>query len=239
MKKDKSKIDIENNFLKDIYKTYLVYYKVINSVILILFLILISIIYDRNINQDVLGNYNEYEVTVKDVNNAEKAQNLEYAEKVKNIDTVKEDAIRIFVDGAVNNPDVYAVGEDSRVIDVVDVAGGFSEDAYIDGLNLAGFVNDGDRVYIYSVNEHIPEDVYSEYETNNSIKGVTSEGMININDANNEQLQQLNGIGVVTADSIISYREENGEFQNIDEIMNVSGIGPATFDKIKDKITVD
>lgn len=155
--------------------------------------------------------------------------------------------------GAVEHPGVYELVLGSRVIDGVVKAGGFTDDACEDALNLAMQLSDGCKVYIPTIEEvNIKElpDGGSEYVTGSepdaasfgapSDSGSTrQDGKININTANKDQLTTLTGIGSRRAESIIAYREEHGAFKNTEEIMNVTGIKESSYAKIKDSITVN
>jgi competence protein ComEA len=124
---------------------------------------------------------------------------------------------------------VYEVENGSRICDVLELAGGFSEDAGTDYLNLAETVSDGEKVYVPTADE-LEVELAAEEEADS--------GKININTATKEQLVTLPGIGESKADSIISYRTEHGGFSSIEEIMEIPGIKDAVFSKIKELITV-
>jgi len=126
--------------------------------------------------------------------------------------------IQVHIEGAVVNPGVYSLNLDDRVTDAVEAAGGFAGDADLEAVNLAAKLSDGDRVYIHRTGE-VPQ-------------------KININTADVWLLDALHGIGEELAQDIIDYRTENGPFQAIEDLINVNGIGPALFEQIKDKITV-
>ncbi|MDQ0161274.1 helix-hairpin-helix domain-containing protein [Aeribacillus alveayuensis] len=143
-------------------------------------------------------------------------------------DQQEEMIIYVDVKGAVKNPGVYEVKETDRVLTVIEKAGGFHENADINQVNLAAKLVDGSIVYVPKIGEQASND-------NNQSP---SNNKININNATMEELQTLTGIGPSKAEAIISYREENGPFQAVDEIKNVSGIGEKSFEKIKDDITV-
>ena len=130
--------------------------------------------------------------------------------------------IKIGVDlkGAVVTPGFYEVDENSRVNDLVVLAGGFFN-ANESCVNLAQHLFDGQSVMIPDSNTLCE-----------------SSKLININSSNIDQLQLINGIGPGKAEAIIKYRELNGLFTKIDDIKNVSGIGPSTFEKIKEQITI-
>lgn len=155
--------------------------------------------------------------------------------------------IQVHVSGAVQNPGVYALPPDSRVQDVIEVAGGFTIDADRSALNLAAHLKDGDRVDVPFQIQMITStptepNTFTDETAPTQPTSLPSESQtqkININIADQSQLETLSGIGPVTAQMIITFREENGPFSSIVEIQKVSGIGPAKFEKIKEYITVD
>ena len=135
--------------------------------------------------------------------------------------------ILVDVSGAVNAPGLYEVSPGSRVADAVKAAGGLSSDAQMTNLNLASPLQDGQKVYVPSTSDPI---TFDPLDNENQI--------ININAASLAELATLPGIGEGRAADIITYRQNNGAFDTIDEIMNVPGIGQGIFDQIKDRITV-
>lgn len=146
---------------------------------------------------------------------------------------------KIFIDvkGAVEAPGVYQMGVDSRVIDCVEKAGGFLVEAEQKRVNLAQRAEDQMVIYIPLKGENLsdfeqllPDKPVSESSTDAS--------KIDLNKASKEELKTLNGIGDVKAESIITYRETNGFFEKIEDIKNVSGIGDATFEKLREVIQV-
>lgn len=144
--------------------------------------------------------------------------------------------ILVHVTGAVANPDVYSLPPGSHVQDVIDIAGGLLPEAYTDTLNLATKLEDGDKILVPfqpQNNSNLPQ------ESSEPLSNAEAKFPININTATIDQLDLLPSIGEVKAQAIIDYRENNGSFVTIEQIQNVSGIGPATFDKIKDLITVN
>ena len=130
-------------------------------------------------------------------------------------------SVTVHVVGGVAAPGVYTLPHDSRVMDAIEAAGGFSENADRENLNLASFLRDGSKLIIPTL------EVEAEAEP------------VNINTATVEELDTLPGIGMVIAKNIIDYREANGPFQSIEDIINVPGIGPATYERIRDLITVE
>ncbi len=146
-----------------------------------------------------------------------------------------EKPIVVYITGAVPRPGVYALAQGSRVQDAISAAGGFLADADKTGINLARALEDGEQLDIAYTSGSSPV-------IGTAIPAATESPsnaeLININTASQTDLESLPGIGPTTAQKIIAYREANGPFAKIDDIVNVSGIGPGTFEKIKDLITV-
>jgi len=145
-----------------------------------------------------------------------------------------EKPIVVHITGAVPRPGVYALAQGSRVQDAISAAGGFLADAEKTGINLARALEDGEQLDIPYVVGASP--VILEAPT--TIVVPSSSELININTASQTELESLPGIGPTTAQKIIAYRDQNGPFVNIQDIINVSGIGPGTYERIKDLITV-
>ena len=147
--------------------------------------------------------------------------------------------IKVYVCGAVQRPDVYEISADSRIVDAVSAAGGFAIDAYPEAMNLAETVSDGSRIYVPTKEEvDALAVVYSDTGSETSGTMSDSTGRVNINTATLEELTTLPGIGDTRARAIIDYREQNGAFGNIEDIMQVTGIKEKSFSKIKDSICV-
>jgi len=137
--------------------------------------------------------------------------------------------VYVHVDGAVTNPGVYKVPRYSRGFDAVELAGGLLEGADTSNINLATLVKDGSKITIPAMSDAI----------NPSTRTSGSDVPVNINTASVSELDSLPDIGLTKAQTIVDYREENGLFQSIEDILNVPGIGPVVFDKISTLITVD
>lgn len=150
--------------------------------------------------------------------------------------------VYVQVCGAVNQPGVYRVSSTLRVFEVIEIAGGMTEEADINVINMAKPVMDEMKLYIPSKDEvsmgNYDNSGYDLYEGETEDTGLEEDGLVNINEAGEEELMTLPGIGEAKAGAIIAYREENGAFTDISEIMNISGIKQAAFDKIKDLIKV-
>ena len=181
-------------------------------------------------------------------------ENNEEEEKIDDLpkEEKKEEVSTVIVDikGNVNNPGVYEVENGKRINDVINMAGGLTEDADTSNINLAKIVTDEMTIVIYS-KEEVLEKYKSEvcicdcpYITNDAC--ITNEpteeestsNLVNINTASVDELMTLPGLGEAKAKSIIEYRTKNGNFTSIESIKEVSGIGEAIFEKIKDYITV-
>lgn len=148
--------------------------------------------------------------------------------------------VYVHVCGYVNNPGVYELSEESRVFEAVDMAGGVTEEGCLEALNLAMPVYDGQKIYVPSYDEYEQSlGGSNKFEADSNTKNDSGEGgLININTASVELLMTLPGIGQSKAQSIVDYRNNNGKFNSIEEIMNISGIKESAFDKIKAYITI-
>ena len=162
----------------------------------------------------------------------------------------------IYVDvcGAVANPGVFQLAAGSRVFQAIEAAGGYLPEAVQNCVNRAGVLTDGQQLYILTQEEMERQGLdpaemakASDGQMNGSAGTGQNTGMtaqvqqdnrININTADEAQLTTLTGIGATRAQAIIAYREENGPFAAIEDIMNVQGIKEGTFAKIKDEIVV-
>ena len=153
--------------------------------------------------------------------------------------------------GEVVKPGVYTLPDGSRVQDAVAAAGGLLADANSNSVNLAARLDDGRQINIPPQNAStssqsaplapsVPTATSAPFSVVSTLTptAVSSASLININTATLQQLDTLPSIGPVTAQSIVTYRQQHGPFQHIEDIMNVSGIGPVTFDKIQSLITV-
>ncbi len=161
-----------------------------------------------------------------------------------NDETTSVGSIFVYVCGAVLSPGVYELPYGARVVVAIEVAGGFGENAARDYLNLARVLSDGEKLMVPTMEE---AEALKETEASYKVSGgaasqsgseVGAGLSININTATKEELMELPGIGESRALSIIAYREENGTFGSIEEIMLVSGIKEGAFAKIKAYIRV-
>lgn len=183
-------------------------------------------------------------------------------------EVIESKSIYVDIKGAVKKPGVYKLNEDNIINDAIKEAGGFTSKAYKNNINLSKKLKDEMVIYVYTKTEFKDLNNVNHVETcnckdyvidtciNNGSSVITSDDKIsnsnsttnddvisnstkiNLNTATKEELLTLNGIGDAKAESIIKYREDNDGFKTIEEIKNVSGIGEAAYEKIKDSITV-
>ena len=169
---------------------------------------------------------------------------------IKETKTKEEKLIIVHVAGAVTNPGIVNLNENSRISDAIEKAGGLTGEADISKINLAYLLEDGMKIYIPTHNEieeeknmennigDAKEYVIKNNESvnNNSNKNINQK--INLNTATQNELETLPGIGTATALKIINYRKENGKFQSVEDLKNVKGIGNNKFESIKELISV-
>lgn len=175
------------------------------------------------------------------------ADSLETAGKLQDAKP-SEQEVYVYVCGAVENPGVYILNGVPRICDAVDAAGGFCENAAESYWNMAEIIADGQMIYVPTT-EEAEERNWDVLEKETSAKtnehpaetNPTDDAgkKVNLNTASKEQLMLIPGIGEAKADSIISYREKNGAFSKVEEVMNISGIKDGLFEKMKEYITVE
>ena len=163
------------------------------------------------------------------------------------------------IKGEINNPGIYKLKKDSRVIDVIEMAGGLTEKANTSVINLSKKIEDEMVIIIYS-NYEIENFKKTKEQEESLIKQcskkdsnslindacietnkeeiVDNNSQVSLNNATKEELMTLTGIGESKANDIITYRNSNGGFKSIEEIKNIKGIGDSIFDKIKDRLTI-
>lgn len=139
--------------------------------------------------------------------------------------------ILVDVAGWVRRPGVYEFAEGARVIDAIDAAGGARPGAVLSSLNLAAPLVDGSQVLVPKESQSAPST-----ETGSGTSGAT--GLVNVNSATNAELETLPGIGEVIAQAIVDHRTENGPFTSVEQLVDVSGIGDATLENIRELVTV-
>lgn len=157
----------------------------------------------------------------------------------------KGDTIIVHITGEVKEPGIIELPSEARIADAIEAAGGVTENADLDEVNLAFVLSDGQKIYIPNKNEKeiSGEKVYITAGSGNNVivEDKVERGKkkkVNINEAKQEDFEQLPGIGPSIAKKIIEYREKNGKFTSIDELQEVKGIGEAKFENIKEYVTI-
>lgn len=187
--------------------------------------------------------------------NTEKTEEVEPSQEMETEAAVSENETEestLFIDlsGEVNEPGVYELPVGNRVFHAIVAAGGFTDQAETRCVNQADALVDGEKIYIYSREEAAeaggwmylsgrgltPNSIPAESGNVGGETGV--DARVNINRADLGQLMTITGIGEARAEAILSYRENNGAFSAVEDIMKVSGIKEKLFEQIKDKITV-
>lgn len=168
-------------------------------------------------------------------------ENSKEIEVAENIEPAKKE-ISVYVSGQVKTPAVVTLEDTGnlRGVDAVNAAGGLTDLADSEIINLAEPLVDGQHIHIPAkeiIFQEIPAAENS--APNKSAKFAQNNSLININTADKDELTKLRGVGPVIADRILEYRQNNGAFENIEDIKKVKGIGPKTFEKMKDSITVN
>ncbi len=147
----------------------------------------------------------------------------------------------VHISGAINQPGVYQLTEGERIIDAVKMAGGEMEKANVDAVNLAAHLYDGQKIVIPFISENKGDEVNQNALANEEVRQhdySLNSSLLNLNAVTSNQLETLPGIGPALAERILAYRKNHGLFRNIEDIMNVSGIGEKRFESIKEYITV-
>lgn len=219
--------------------------KIIAIILIILVIIAYYYLYLKNSTEEISNQDLE-------VNNTQESNQTNETEKET------EEIIVVHISGAVNIEGIVELEAGSRIANAIEKAGGVKENADMTDINLAYPLEDGMKIHIPTKeeteanknNENMIDESYvtsssggvsSKEDTNStqgSSKSTTINEKVNINTATQEELDTLPGIGPSIASKIIDYREQNGKFNSIEEIKEVSGIGDAKYEKIKDSITI-
>ncbi|MEG2440947.1 MAG: helix-hairpin-helix domain-containing protein [Acetivibrio sp.] len=163
----------------------------------------------------------------------------------KSIDTKSIETIEVYICGAVKNPGVYALKTGDRVNDAIERSGGLCDDADLEDWNLAAKIEDGGKICILTKKEakkrrkemSQKESLTKESkETAEVLETSESDGKVNINTASKAELMTLTGIGEAKAEAILSYREKNGTYGSLEDLMKIEGIKSGVYNKIKDYI---
>ena len=224
---------MKDNFLK---------YKKIGLMSILAIVVIVSVIFYNDKGFKQLNKNNTESIFVDDDNlvfengKEDKLPSQDSVNMSKQMESKLEDkTIVVEIKGQVKKPDVYIIDENSIINDLIDLAGGVTENADLSNINRAKKLQNHEMIYIADKN-----DINNDYTqaTNMENGSMDNEILVDINTATTDKLKTLNGIGDSKAKSIIEYREQNGGFKSIEEIKNVTGIGDKMFEKIKESITV-
>ncbi len=162
------------------------------------------------------------------------------SQETKTEEATETSSIFVHVAGEVKNPGIVELASGERVALAIEKAGGATENALLDSINLAKKCEDGEQIVIPSKvqNEDSSQASSSDSAASGSSASSANNGKVNINTADATGLQQISGIGPSKAQKIIAYREQNGKFKSIEDLTNVSGIGEKTLESIRDQICV-
>ena len=170
-------------------------------------------------------------------NNTEKISMSNFIENETETEDEKcNTKIKVYITGEVKNQGVIELEEGDRIADAIEKAGGQTEQASLKNVNLAYQLEDGQKIYIPNVNDNETEII--DDGASGVVDDTTNQTVVNINKADETELQSLNGIGESLATSIVQYRKENGKFETIEDLKNVPGIGYSKFENIKEYIKV-
>jgi competence protein ComEA len=191
----------------------------------------------KNDTENIFVDDSENDDTAMESSNNNAKNNSSSTSKEVNV-PIKDKNIVVEIKGEVNKPDVYTLNEDSIIKELIEAAGGLTENADLSSINRAKKLQNHELIYISNKNDIKKELESTNLEVTPSINEVSSNSIININTATLEELKTLNGIGDSKAKSIIEYREQSGGFKSKEDIKNVDGIGDKMFEKIKDSIDI-
>lgn len=238
--------------------------KKIKTIIIIIILVITIIygIWKENKGKLTIENTSK-QSEITETENNEKIEKLHNTNEETNTyiqkDETNKNKIVIYIIGEIKKEGVYELDENSRISDAIEKAGGTKENADLSQINLAYKIEDGMRIYIPKKGELVQDKEKIEDKTQEIVTGKSTDitnttsvntnlsinkksktdiEKINLNKATQTELETLPGIGPSTAEKIIAYRKENGNFKNIEDIMNVNGIGESKYNKIKDLISV-
>lgn len=147
--------------------------------------------------------------------------------------------IQVQIGGQVHHPGIYSIPKSTRLDELINLAGGLTQSADAVRINLAMICQDGDYFYIPALNELIPETAKNAPQNNPFTKTTEFSYPLDLNKASKEALESLPGIGPEKAEAIIAYRNKNGPFISVDDLLNVEGIGEKTLEALKELLFVE
>lgn len=215
------------------------YSRYIKSVSIIIFILLSMLIFFLGVRKNIGNNMSEDEeidIISEEFNIENGFEDVDKSEENKTDKEEVDKKIYVHICGSVKNEGVYELENGSRIYELIEKAGGFSDDACKSSINLADELVDKQQIYVLSLDEK-EENINLVSMSVGNDKGADKK--ININKADKDTLMSLPGIGSAKADDIIEYRDKNRVFKNIEEIKNIKGIKDNAFNKLKDRICVD
>lgn len=157
----------------------------------------------------------------------------------ENQENINDNKIVVDIKGAVKAPKEYELKAGSRVRDLIEIAGGLTPEADEEKIYFSKILEDEQCIKIYKIGEEVLDsEIEVEEQQEKDTGDVDSKGKININKATVDELMTIPGIGQVKAQSIVDYRNENGKFNSVDELTNITGIGVKTLEKLRDKVDI-
>lgn len=165
---------------------------------------------------------------------AKKDENKDIFINSQTTQTKESGDITVYINGEVNKPGVYKVKNGSRIDELINIAGGVTANADTQKLNFAKKLKDEDYIFVNNKNAVVNGVPQATTASGTSVSG----GKININTATKEELKTISGIGDVTSQKIIDYREKNGDYKTIEDLKKIGGFGDKSLENIKDKIDI-
>lgn len=214
---------IKSYFKKYSNKNYVIEHKALflKGGVLIIFLIAATFIFIGKSDED------------KTLEQVEKLSEEQMTEDDENwMEEYQTDDVYVDIGGEVKNPMLLQLPSGSRIDDAIKAAGGLTDKADLSNVNRAQLLEDGQKILIPTLGDS------ASAEEAQKISDAQKDVKVNINTANDDELRTLDGVGPATAEKIINHREKNGRFKSIEDIMDVSGIGEKTFERLKDDICV-
>lgn len=157
----------------------------------------------------------------------------------ENQENINDSKIVVDIKGAVKDPKEYELKAGSRVRDLIEIAGGLTPEADKEKIYFSKILEDEQCIKIYKIGEEILDsEIEAESHQEKGTGAEESKGKININKATVDEFMTIPGIGQVKAQSIVDYRNENGKFNSVDELTNITGIGVKTLEKLRDKVDI-
>lgn len=175
-----------------------------------------------------------------------KKQSISVSTSSENKQSEEPENVTCDISGAVKHQGVYTLKNGARLQELIEAAGGLAQNAQIKAINRAIQLKDQDKIHIPYKGEKVEsattisqnQDLNSKTDSSKNNSGTSNSEKINLNTATAADLQKLNGIGEKRAQQIVDYREQNGKFKKIEDLMQVSGIGEKTFAALKDQLAI-